>query len=206
MQIGIRSQIKDGGIVGEVFLSDQLINGAGYAKHLANSSFVEKILDDMSGELNELPILRNHDCDSSCYQCLRTYDNMIYHPILNWRLGLDIANLMQDSDFVPSLKANRWKDLVKSGLHNLMKIDEEGMLVNEDIPVVSFNFQEEVACIIKHPFWDDNCERIGSLKKSLEGEGLNVKIFDVFDLLHRPEWIIYKLKQSYDQSKENILF
>ena len=40
-------------------------------------------------------IAHGSDCDSSCYNkgCMRDYSNMPYHPFLDWRLGLDVAQL-----------------------------------------------------------------------------------------------------------------
>jgi DEAD/DEAH box helicase domain-containing protein len=207
MQIGIRSQVRESDIAGEVFLSDQLINGAGYAKHLAESGQVEKIIEDMADKLNELPILHDHDCDSSCYRCLRTYDNMIYHPILNWRLGLDLAQMMQDSSYIPSLTSKRWENLIEMGIRNLSQMESKGLIQQGRLPIVTFDFVDtKVACLFKHPFWSDEHSFVEDSKESLEGEGFSVKVFDVFDLLHRPEWIIYKLKQTYDEKSENVLF
>jgi len=206
MQIGIRSQIKENTTIGEVFLSDQLINGAGYAKHLAKSGMVEQIINDLTGELRELPILKEHDCDSSCYQCLRTYDNMIYHPLLNWRLGLDLAELMDNHEFTPSLTSNRWLSLIRSGLNNLSQMDIRGEVINGEFPTITFEYDAPVACIIKHPFWSSEDIHLQNYINSFGDEGFNFKVFDVFDLLHRPEWIIHKLKQTFNSKVEDVLF
>ena len=32
-------------------------------------------------------------CDTSCNKCLRDYGNMSYHPLLDWRLAIDMARL-----------------------------------------------------------------------------------------------------------------
>jgi DEAD/DEAH box helicase domain-containing protein len=33
------------------------------------------------------------DCDTSCQNCLRSYENRLHHGSLNWRLALDVADL-----------------------------------------------------------------------------------------------------------------
>ena len=35
-----------------------------------------------------------HRCDSACYLCLKNYGNMRSHGILDWRLALDLANVI----------------------------------------------------------------------------------------------------------------
>lgn len=32
-------------------------------------------------------------CDSSCYECLRDYQNQPYHPLLDWRLAADLGRV-----------------------------------------------------------------------------------------------------------------
>ena len=54
------------------------------------------IFSTMSGpEFSGFYNSSEHDCDSSCYACLRSYANMVLHNLLDWRLGLDLANLMR---------------------------------------------------------------------------------------------------------------
>lgn len=206
IQIGIRSRIMDQGIVGEVFLSDQLINGAGYAKHLDNSGFVERIIDDIAINQKEIPNLLNHNCDSSCYRCLRTYDNMIYHPILNWRLGIDLAKVMQDSNFIPSLYDEEWNNLISKSVKALSKMDKEGYVAEENFHTVTFDYGKNVTCIIKHPYLNNNAQSLLNYQNKLLREGYEVKIFDAFDLLHRPEWIIYELNKDYGKSNNALLY
>lgn len=49
------------------------------------------------------------ECDSSCYDCLRDYNNQDIHNLLNWRLGLDVAKIADDTNFVPSLNEEYWQ-------------------------------------------------------------------------------------------------
>ena len=36
-------------------------------------------------------------CDTSCPDCLRSYSNLSYHSLLDWRLGVDMAALALDA-------------------------------------------------------------------------------------------------------------
>ena len=46
-------------------------------------------------------------CDASCPDCLRSYDNRHLHPVLDWRLALDVADLCLGRP----LALGRWMDL-----------------------------------------------------------------------------------------------
>ena len=35
-------------------------------------------------------------CNTSCPDCLRSYSNLAYHNLLDWRLGMDMASLALD--------------------------------------------------------------------------------------------------------------
>ena len=60
-------------------------------------------MDEAKGFLGDLWRPGHADkCDSSCYDCLRDYYNMGYHPLLDWRLAEDIfAVLSGESINVP---------------------------------------------------------------------------------------------------------
>jgi hypothetical protein len=77
------------------FIADDLENGAGFATHLGsteNFAPLMTLMDKVIGEL-ELPDHSN-ECRGSCYRCLRDYQNMAFHPLLDWRLGRDVHALL----------------------------------------------------------------------------------------------------------------
>lgn len=82
-------------LVAEAFLADSLENGAGYSTHLGQPDQLPSLfgkLEKMCAEL-ELHSDAGEACDSSCYECLREYGNSHYHPLLDWRLAVDLARL-----------------------------------------------------------------------------------------------------------------
>ena len=88
-----------------IFVSDSLENGAGYSTHLGTPVEFERLLQFMLGNGGPAstsfhgPIVgapHEHECSSSCHRCLRDYGNMPYHPLLDWRLALDMARLALD--------------------------------------------------------------------------------------------------------------
>ena len=134
LQVEVRYVRRDGNVYGQIFLADKLANGAGYCRHLAES--------DEKGELRIKNILQNmvkkdskfylelvnhgHQCDSSCYKCMRDYSNMAYHPLMDWRLGLDLVNLCLDKDYPIDLETPYWTPLVKIVKKNLLELIDNG--------------------------------------------------------------------------------
>ena len=116
LKAGIRS-LEDpelGMVIGQVFLSDTLENGAGYATHLGIPPVMRELLE-MIGQ----PTRREfHDrlvdpahadsCATSCPDCLRSYSNLAYHSLLDWRLAIDMARLALDPLESISLASPRW--------------------------------------------------------------------------------------------------
>ena len=117
----------------QVFLADNLANGAGYCRHLGERDAkgepfrLIEILRDMinpSGNFAGELIAHGTDCDSSCYSkgCMRDYSNMPYHPFLDWRLGLDVARLCLDKDYQMDLQKDYWASLVDRVEKNLIQL------------------------------------------------------------------------------------
>ena len=89
-----------------IFLADQLANGAGYAVELGREEVLSAVLERMRDEMAAQFVNPVHRaiCDSSCPNCLRSYDNRWLHPVLDWRLALDVLDLVRDGE----LDESRW--------------------------------------------------------------------------------------------------
>jgi hypothetical protein len=88
----------------ETFLADSLDNGAGYCTWLGHPSNLANLLRSASDFAAELANDPNHDCDSSCPDCIRDFTNLIFHPLLDWRLGADLLALLRGE----KLDFGRW--------------------------------------------------------------------------------------------------
>lgn len=78
-----------------VFLADALDNGAGYAVELGREDNFSRLLSDTRARLTadwEQP--EHTHCTSGCVDCLRSYDNRFLHHFLDWRLALDMLDLL----------------------------------------------------------------------------------------------------------------
>jgi Lhr-like helicase len=108
IKVGLRV-LRDaaGDVIGQIFISDSLDNGAGYATLLGQPSEAEALLHYMVGQAGNafygFLVSQAHAgpgpnaCMTSCPDCLRDFSNLPYHSILDWRLGLDLARLALDS-------------------------------------------------------------------------------------------------------------
>ncbi len=103
-----------------VFLSDALENGAGYCTHLGEPTRFEELLEFIVGDVppNDSfwrPLVdspHEEECASSCHRCLREFGNMAYHPLLDWRTGLDMVRLALDPGAQIDLQYRYWATLL----------------------------------------------------------------------------------------------
>ena len=77
---------SDGSGVGELFIYDNIAGGAGYAKHID-----EHLVEVLRATRHRLMICDNPDCleDSSCYACLRSFENQFDWPDLRRNVALE---------------------------------------------------------------------------------------------------------------------
>jgi len=149
-----------------VFISDSLENGAGYSTRLGNAAELEELLLFMLGQLTGPEARRSRrfyepfvdpaherECASSCHRCLREYGNMAHHPLLDWRLALDMARLALDPTAQIDLAYGCWAPLMDrmagpffQGL-NLVQTSLGGL-------AAGINASTNEAVILVHPLWD----------------------------------------------------
>lgn len=94
LRVGVFPNPVDGKPRGAAFLADSLANGAGYSTHLGAN--LGTLLSEAGRLADEY---RKHaetsaGCDSSCYRCLRDHSNTSYHPLLDWRLAVDVLDIL----------------------------------------------------------------------------------------------------------------
>jgi DEAD/DEAH box helicase domain-containing protein len=137
-----------------VFMADALDNGAGYAAELAQPHNFKALLRTTRTVLTEEWSAKRHAaCNASCLDCLRSYDNRRFHGMLDWRLALDMLDLLADEP----LKMGRWFDLgwdVAEGIVNnrLSPGSLQAGRTEEGVPYV-FRPQAAKAVMLGHPLW-----------------------------------------------------
>lgn len=174
-----------------VFIADALDNGAGYAAELGREGNFRELLGTTRMALNRDWNERAHSvCSSSCLDCLRSYDNRRLHGSLDWRLALDMLDLLAGDDLTPS----RWFDL---GLETARGIASTGLMTLEagqtegGVPYLAHRIRGK-AVLLGHPLWQRNQDyavegqiiAIDELEDSIGSNGTTQS--DVFEALRKP--------------------
>jgi ATP-dependent helicase YprA (DUF1998 family) len=200
LEVGVYPSGFGDQVTGEAFLADTLDNGAGYCTHLGQPDQLAALL----AKLEELSRdLEQHTdagvlCDSSCYECLRDYRNMPYHPLLDWRLAVDMAGLALGRPLRPELQADLALDLARRFAESFTGWQATQVA---GVPTVLDTDQEQ-AFLVVHPLEDRRKdyypERIAEAVLELEGTyelyergdtevpSRPLTLQTTFDLLRRP--------------------
>jgi hypothetical protein len=190
LDVGLRAVNNGGSYSAQVFMSDALANGAGYSSHLGQPTVFKELLDhadawgaDLEGHGEGGTV-----CDSACYDCLLDYRNMPYHGLLDWRLALDMVDLLRGR----TPPEGRWREVRdvavrKFSAGNLGFAEHVGA---NGLPYVS---DGSLAVLPIHPLvnGDENyrSEEVAEVVDELEADGVDVHITDYFNLLRRPAWV-----------------
>ena len=211
-EIDIVEVLAKAGKLGEVCLADEKINGSGFVADFY-SNFEDYSRRILSGDdLYFKQMLSDQhiaECDSSCYKCLKTYRNMPYHGLLDWRLGIALFRIMIDNTYkagadgnfdYPELKG--WKDLSRTLLTALNEgffRKSDGRLVYElsettcGIPYLYDPDKTRMPIFASHPLWEGVAETQiladavfeASMEQDEDWNSDNVITIDTFNLLRR---------------------
>jgi len=146
-----------------LFMSDDLDNGAGYCSHLGEPEHLEDLLkftSDPEGNFLAKIVAERHrkDCEASCHRCMRGYGNMVFHPLLDWRTGLDMVRLALDPDAPIDFHQEHWTSMVV-GQHSFVSRYLAGLgFVRDDLDGLPAGHKTvsgvEVCLLLTHPLWD----------------------------------------------------
>ena len=201
LKAGIRSLENPalGMVVGQVFLSDTLENGAGYATHLGTPPVMRELLEMIGNptarKFHDRLVDPSHrdSCVTSCPDCLRSYSNLAYHNLLDWRLGIDMARLALDPLEPIAFTSPWWSGIADLAAQTLeASRPSYQRTVIAGLPAISNGTE---ARIVIHPLWRtkqtalgpeleaawDEAERVHGLKIDSEATFISV-----FEALRRP--------------------
>jgi hypothetical protein len=201
LKAGIRSQEDPalGSVVGQVFLCDTLENGAGYATHLGQPTISEQLLQmivqNSHRQFHDRLIDTSHAeaCDTSCPDCLRSYSNLAYHNLLDWRLAIDMANLALDANSVISLASPLWVRVAALAASTL-EAARPGFAPATFASLPGLTNGSD-AIIVTHPLWQTDRSGAGpevaaAWDDAERNHGLSVdpswSFISVFEALRRP--------------------
>lgn len=191
----------DGPRVPALQITDQLVNGAGYCRQLAEPEdgvprivgLAQSIVADQGlSPLQEL-LAPGHPaaCDQSCYRCLQRYGNQAYHGLLDWRLGLAYLQALLDPTYACGAQGFGddpagvgWVDLARRYATDLVRFDGLG-LVRSVEGLVAFQVRPGGRWgVVVHPLWDpdDRPQIVRDACTALEDDGHSWRLVNTFDL------------------------
>ena len=200
IKVGLRVlQGTAGRIIGQIFISDSLENGAGYASFLGKPDETETLLQYMVGQPNptfhRFLVDQQHAgpgpnaCTTSCPDCLRDFSNLPYHSILDWRLGLDLARLALDPAAPIDFTVPYWQGLdAAAAAPYFASMSGWKQVMFGGLQAGRRNNRAE---IITHPLWDCDHNRFGPLLATAyaqaRGAGCqHIHFKSIFEVLRRP--------------------
>lgn len=170
----------------EVFLVENLENGAGYCNYLSGKKYrdipgqaiVTPLIE--GGEIYNQLTSKNHEdgCTSSCYDCIRDFSNQSVHQLLDWRLGLDLARLAKDSRAKIDFTVSYWHAFIFSTINNMLNKNGYTTKVVENTIIGVDPYGEKY--ILTHPLWSE--KYVNRLRGKLNGFYKPISIFGLSNL------------------------
>jgi len=191
LQVGLRvvRDVPQSRIVGQVFLTDSLENGAGYCSHLGDPQEAERLLrymTDTAGPFLSRILNSTHtnNCFTSCPDCQRDYSNMAWHNILDWRLGLDVARLGVDANARVDFGSPHWRGVPEGVLDAYAAALGWSRASFSGVPAVRHDRECE---LIVHPLWAASHPAIGRARTEATAAGVaDCRTKSIFEVLRRP--------------------
>ncbi|WP_172836130.1 DEAD/DEAH box helicase [Microlunatus soli] len=203
LEVGLQPALNSTTVSARVFLADALDNGAGYALELGEPATFGKLLtsirEDTGQRLREDP--HGTACTSSCPGCLRNYENRFNHWALDWRLGLDVVDLVLGRSLDPSHWADRTAALMQSFAHGYgshLRIEQH---VVNGLPALVSPEGQGAAVVIGHPLWrHEDAHWNPNMRRAvteLRGRGLShITVSDTYVLDRTPIKLFNALLES----------
>lgn len=182
LQVGLQPwKTEAGSITRRIFIADSLENGAGYAKQLGSPRVLSRLIDYVVENLANQFSSPEHanSCDASCPDCLRSYENRFIHTYLDWRLALDLAEVISGG----ALTTERWftkgEAVVDSFVSSFGKSTDFCQLTVGGLVCV-LSSQSARAVAFGHPLWRSDPNNYVSVQRSTDSElRSNSEISDV---------------------------
>ncbi|MDQ1106071.1 DEAD/DEAH box helicase domain-containing protein [Nocardioides zeae] len=179
--VGLQPRRAGDVVTAGIYVADQLENGAGYASELGRGDRLVRVVSRIADDLGSIWSAASHEvCDSSCPDCLRSYDNRHLHPMLDWRLALDIAELALGRQ----ASASRWARISRRTARRFADAfsDALGHIEVGEQGGVSFLAHGQRVVGLGHPLWRRDkasvATPLGAFVASMSGNGRVASVVD----------------------------
>ncbi|WP_431473628.1 hypothetical protein [Ornithinimicrobium sp. W1665] len=175
-----------------MYIADALENGAGYAVELARPERMTAVLTRLVDAIGPRWADPEHArCTASCPDCLRSYDNQMDHPWLDWRLALDVAELCLGRP----MNEHRWLDRGPFA-SSMFRSAFDGVEEREAGDLFSLTTGRR-AVVLAHPLWRTDPDSWNTRQKAaaeaLRQDGYTVLFSDIRTLTLLPERVYGQL-------------
>lgn len=194
--VGLQPRELDGIRTAAIYAADTLENGAGYALELAGGR-LRAVLDGLAEVVGSgWEALNHRDCDTSCPDCLRSWDNRHLHGALDWRLALDVVDIARGG----AAGMTRWEAIAESGA--VAFVDAYGEAVTDLAGKPMLHSRHGVLVIeaghkvvaVGHPLWSQVNSRLNSTQQAVTDEvlqtGRTISWTDARVLRNRPDMVL----------------
>lgn len=203
LKVGLRvSPDPTGQVIGQIFISDSLENGAGYSSFFGTPARAEDLLRFVVGQANNAtfydPLVMQVDqqgnpahaslCSTSCPDCLRDFSNLAYHNILDWRLGLDLARLALDPLAPIDFGVGYWQGVDAAAAAPYFAAMPGWQQIT--FGGIQGGRRGNVVELITHPLWNTDPNQfgpqLGAAYAQAMAAGCQVTFKSIFEVLRRP--------------------
>lgn len=203
LRVGTQKWRMDSCVTRQLYVADALENGAGYSRHICDSGRLRGLIathyEDVKKNWHD-PL--HADCDRSCPDCLRNYNNRFLHASLDWRLALDVAELVLGEP----LDTTRWLGDARGigqRFADLCNHHEGSVQVEQADGLVAVTGGNKLSLVLSHPLWhmreglaQDIQKNAKLLLEANHGMGLKVEFVDIRDFAHHPQTYIVKMLEA----------
>jgi DEAD/DEAH box helicase domain-containing protein len=200
LRVGTQNWRLDSCVTRQLYVADALENGAGYSRHICDPTRLRDLIkthyDDVKKNWHDPT---HADCDRSCPDCLRNYNNRFLHASLDWRLALDVAELVLGEP----LDLSRWLGNAKhigTRFADLCNLHDGKVHVEEADGLVAITRGNSLSIVLSHPLWhmreglaQDAQQNAKLVLQANHGSALKVEFVDIRDLAHHPQTYIVKM-------------
>ncbi len=192
IRVGLRVTKHSDQIVGQVFLSDSLENGAGYCSHFKQPARLKQLLEfmaDPNGDFLSKWLSPDHaNCQTSCPDCLRDYANLAWHCILDWRLAVDMAQLALNASANVNLNSPHWQPLAATAIPAYFKAASLEPMTLAGLPAGRNPKRPQRVEVIIHPLWALNHPIVVQAENDARAAGISEPLAkkSLFEVLRRP--------------------
>lgn len=201
-QVGTQKYRTSDCVTQQIYLADSLENGAGYTRYLCKRNRLEALLKRHYEIQKSAWQADQHAlCDRSCPDCLRNYNNRFLHSELDWRLALDIVELVLGYELETDRWLGKYAEHIGNWFVRLCKNSDENIFLEPAHNLfAATQTKSSLSLVLCHPLWCTNQEepthdwqhKTKTILQAKHGKDHRVLFEDIRDLASSPQPHILK--------------